>query len=74
MKKIILILSNNDGGLFNFRKELICKLLESGNIVYVSVPKGRFVEKLEELGCIHVDTPMNRRGKNPISDIKLLLN
>lgn len=69
----ILILANNDVGLYKFRKELIVKLLERKNEVYISLPEGKLVEPLVDLGCKFIDTPIERRGMNPIQDLKLLL-
>jgi glycosyltransferase involved in cell wall biosynthesis len=68
----ILILANNDIGLYKFRKELIQDLLNKGNEVYISLPNGEFVRELEKLGCIFIDTVVDRRGINPLTDLKLL--
>ncbi|WP_105123120.1 glycosyltransferase [Streptococcus suis] len=64
----ILILANNDGGLYKFRKELIENLLLK-NEVFISLPYGKLVEKLVEKGCQFIDTPIDRRGINPFRDI-----
>ncbi|KIQ89058.1 glycosyl transferase [Bacillus sp. L_1B0_8] len=72
MKKI-LILANNDVGLYKFRKELIAQMVKD-NEVYISLPYGKFVPKLMELGCKFIDTPISRRGTNPITDFKLLMS
>ncbi|MDM5452706.1 glycosyltransferase family 4 protein [Peribacillus simplex] len=69
----ILILANNDVGLYKFRKELILELVKK-NEVYISLPNGEFISKLIELGCKFIDTAINRRGTNPITDLKLILN
>ena len=66
----ILILTNFDVGLYQFRKELIEQLLKD-NTVTISLPYGELVEPLKELGCKFVDTPFERRGINPIKDIGL---
>lgn len=68
----ILILANNDVGLYKFRKELIQELLNQGNEVYISLPNGKLVSKLEEIGCHYVKTNVDRRGINPKTDMKLL--
>lgn len=70
MKKI-LILANNDVGLYNFRKELLEALMEQGYEVYISLPVGEKVEQLRQMGCIFIETPVNRRGTNPLTDLKL---
>lgn len=67
----ILILANNDVGLYKFRKELLEELVKE-NEVYVSLPNGEFIPQIRELGCRFIDTPINRRGKNPITDLRLL--
>lgn len=72
MKKI-LILANNDTGLYKFRKELIEELLKK-YIVYISLPNGDFIPDLIKLGCDFINTNIDRRGKNPILDIKLLIH
>lgn len=72
MRKI-LILANNDVGLYKFRKELIQELVKNYE-VYVSLPDGEFIPQLKEIGCKFIDTPISRRGTNPITDLKLLMN
>ena len=67
----ILILANNDIGLYKFRKELIAKLIKT-NEVYISLPYGKMVEPLIKMGCHFIDTSVDRRGINPVTDLKLL--
>ena len=69
----ILILANFDLGLYKFRKELIEKFLEQGHLVYISLPNGKLVRPLEYIGCIFIDTPVDRRGINPKTDFSLFL-
>lgn len=69
----ILILANNDLGLYNFRKELIERLIQEKNEVYISLPNGKRVKDLQEIGCKYIETEVDRRGTNPIKDFKLLL-
>lgn len=70
MKKV-LILANNDVGLYKFRKELIQELLKE-NEVYISLPDGMLVRLLEKMGCKFIDTDVDRRGLNPLKDLKLI--
>ncbi|MGG0154036.1 glycosyltransferase family 4 protein [Bacillus mycoides] len=72
MKKV-LILANNDVGLYKFRKELIQELVKEYK-VYISLPDGEFIHQLKELGCEFINTPISRRGTNPITDLKLFIN
>src|SRR5699024_11317388 len=67
----ILILANYDVGLYKFRKELIEELLKK-YIVYISLPKGEYTYELEKMGCIFLETKVDRRGTNPFRDYKLI--
>lgn len=67
----ILILANNDIGLYKFRKELIEELLYRKNEVFISLPDGDMVRPLKEMGCVFIDTPVDRRGINPKTDMGL---
>ncbi|MDF2943784.1 MAG: glycosyltransferase family 1 protein [Herbinix sp.] len=69
----ILVLANNDVGLYKFRKELLQELIRLNYKVYISLPKGDFVEQLINIGCEYIETPIDRRGTNPITDFKLLV-
>ena len=55
---VILILANNDVGLYKFRKELLKKLLEN-NHLYIFLPQGELIPKLIEMGCVYVETTMD---------------
>lgn len=67
----ILILVNDSGGLYNFRRELIGELLKSNEIV-ISVPNGNFIDVLSDMGAKVINTPVDRRGINPIKDVRLV--
>lgn len=79
----VLVLANNDVGLYHFRKELLVELLHPGtfvqnpilepNEVFISLPRGPLIPKLIELGCKYIETPVDRRGVNPVKDLKLLI-
>lgn len=68
----ILVLANFGMGLYKFRKELIENLININNEVFISLPNDEYVPKLQNLGCKFIDTHLDRRGTNPISDLKLL--
>lgn len=70
--RTILILANNDMGLYKFRKELIETLLKEYRVV-ISLPEGPFVENLKQMGCEFVETQFERRGTNPVQDLDLFL-
>lgn len=71
MKKRVLILANSASGLYDFRNELLLKLLENYE-VHVSLPDADKVPQLAEEGCILHHTPIDRRGVNPMRDFALL--
>lgn len=70
----ILILANNDVGLYKFRKELLERLISDVHTVYASLPDGELIPDIKALGCEVIITEISRRGVNPIEDIKLLQN
>lgn len=69
----VLILANSSGGLYDFRNELVEKLLAEGEVT-ASLPDEVKTKELSEEGCKVVHTPINRRGVNPVEDIKLFFN
>ena len=68
----ILILSNSDSGLFQFRGELIKELSIDSNVICCVPNEDGYIGKLEQLGCKCIETPFNRRSINPIQDLILL--
>lgn len=72
MKKI-LFLANHFITLYSFRKELIKSLLNEGVEVYLSLPEDSDNKYFEDLGCKIVKTPIDRRGVNPLKDLRLIL-
>jgi len=67
----VLILANNDLGLFKFRKEVIEALLEN-NEVFICLPNGEYISKLVEMGCRYMECEMNRHGTNPLQELRLM--
>jgi len=70
--KKILILVNRDFVLYNFRLELVEKLLGQGKEVYICLPNGPKVSKMVEMGCKYIPIAIEGRGTNPIKDAKLI--
>ena len=73
MKKKILFLAQHFITLYSFRKELIERLCEEGYEVYLSLPMSDENKYFENHGCIIIPTEIDRRGVNPVKDIKLIL-
>lgn len=68
----VMILANNDVGLYKFRKELVAELLKE-NEVYICLPDGGFIERLVAMGAKFVPCDLlDRHGTNPIKELKLL--
>lgn len=73
MKKKVLFLVNHDIVIYNFRLELVERLLNEGYEVHISSPYGDRINELINLGAVFHDIKINRHGKNPIVEIGLIL-
>lgn len=71
MKKV-LILVNHDVVIYNFRLEIVERLLKEGYEVHISSPYGERIDELISLGCKYVDASIARHGTNVIEEFKLL--
>lgn len=72
MKKKVLILVNHTVVIYNFRKELVERLVRDGYEVYLSCPQGNRIEELKSMGCKYIETEIERHGMNPFADLKLI--
>lgn len=68
----VLLLANNSGGVFKFRRELLEALVAYNHEVYISVPKGDYFSEIEQIGCKIIETEISRHGTNPITDFALV--
>lgn len=68
----ILILVNRVTTLFNFRIELVEKLIDEGYEIVVSMPYHEKAEILKKLGCKYESVNIERHGTNPVKDLSLL--
>lgn len=75
MKGNILVLTNFIAGLHSFRKEVMKAIVDEGYQLYISVPDtdDSRIEYFKGIGCRIIKTNFNRRGMNPIDDLKLML-
>ncbi len=71
--KKVLILVNRDFVLYNFRVELVERLLEEGYEVSIALPYGEKVDELVQMGCKFYPIEIDTRGMNPMKDMKLIL-
>jgi len=72
VKDKVLFLVNHDIVIYNFRKEIVERLLSEGYEVIISSPYGERIDELIEMGCEFVEVEMNRHGTNPLNELKLL--
>ena len=70
MKKI-LILTNHSFMFWQFRRELTGQLQKEGCDVTIGMPKGDHWEDFAAMGCNLIDVDVDRRGINPVTDMKL---
>lgn len=70
--KRVLFLVNHDVVIYNFRLELVEKLIEQGHKVIISSPYGERIEVLKKLGCEYHEIELSRHGTNPSNEIHLI--
>lgn len=73
MKKIMLI-SSKDNNFYNFRSEMILRLVELKYEVVLVCPYGKKIDYFTERGCRFIDIDMDRRGTSILKDLKLMNN
>lgn len=73
-KKTVLFLVNHDVVIYNFRLELVERLIADGHEVHISSPYGERIDDLINLGAIYHEIKIARHGTNPITDGFLILN
>ncbi len=67
----VLIVANNDIGLYKFRKELVQRLLEEHE-VFIALPNGDFISEFESMGCKFIETNFDRHSTNPFKELQLI--
>ena len=68
--KKYLIITNHSYMLWQFRRELIARLMESGEVI-ISTPFVGHEEDFEAMGCRCIETELDRRSIDPRKDLKL---
>jgi glycosyltransferase involved in cell wall biosynthesis len=69
----ILLFSNSDWYLYNFRLSLALALRDSGHDVLLLSPAGPYSEKFRDIGLRWLPLPMTRRSLNPLREIASVL-
>lgn len=65
-----ILVSPKNRTAYNFRGDLIKRIISCGYEVIVTGPNRVGVEKIEALGARFVEIPMNKNGVNPKEDLK----
>ena len=68
----VLFLVNHDVVIYNFRLELVERLLADGHSVVISSPYGERIDDLINLGCEYKEIKMSRHGTNPFKELGLI--
>lgn len=75
MSKHIIFSGNNAWGMWNFRSILIKHFVDRDYRVSVTAPYDEvYFKKFEEIGCDTYDMPIDAKGINPVTDLRLILN
>lgn len=70
----ILILANDNSTIYNFRRELLQRLIEEKYDVIISLPAHERNKIFKEMGCSVEETLISRFGTNPIKEILSIKN
>ncbi len=68
----ILFLVNHDVGIYNFRLELIQRILKEGHEIVISSPYGKRIDDLINEGCEYKEIELSRHGMNPVKECALI--
>ena len=68
----IVFFSNSAWSIYNFRRNLIKKLIKNGNQIFILSPKDSNSIKLIRMGCKFLEIKMNNNSINILKDLILL--
>lgn len=71
-KKAVLFLVNHDIVIYNFRLELVERLLAEGYEVHISSPYGERIDDLIAIGAIYHNIIIDRHGTNPTVELPII--
>ncbi len=72
--KTVLIFTNTESSIYNFRRELVQRLIAEKNKVVIALTVEDKSNYLIKLGCDVVNIKVERHGTNPATDFVLLIN
>lgn len=65
----VLIFVNDNSTLYNFRRELLGRLVADSFDVTVALPAHERNQAFRDLGCTVIETPLSRFGTNPVAEL-----
>ena len=69
---VVLFLVNHDVVIYNFRLELVERLLQEGYDVHISSPYGERIDDLTAIGAKYHEINIDRHGMNPARELLVL--
>lgn len=70
----VLILANDNSTIYNFRRELLSRLVDDGFDVTVALPSHERNDVFRQMGCAVVETRLSRFGTNPVTELFSVLS
>ena len=68
----VMILANNDAGLYKFRRELLEEMLKKHEVM-ICLPDGEYIKDMVDMGCKFIScNHLARRGMNPLKEVQLI--
>jgi len=68
----VMVISPKNRTVYNFRGDLIKRIIAAGNTVVVTGPDKNNLDKILDLGVLFYEVPMRKNGVNPVSDLKYM--
>ena len=69
---LVALVANTSWYVFNFRSNLIRKLIDHGYRITVVAPVDEYTTKLKKIGCKYEPVNIDNNGKNPVKDLRTL--
>lgn len=66
-----LFVGNTDFSIYNYRFELVQRLIDDGHSVTIVSPVGNYTKIMQEYGANHINIIVDQHGTNPIKDYLL---
>ncbi len=67
----VLFICNHVIGIYNFRLEIVERMLDEGYEVHICCPALEHIDEVIGLGCVFHPITIDRHGMNPFEDIKI---